>query len=192
MIIMPSNDIGKIVKKLHKEYPNKIGMMNNPFSFKKPYGIHAFDNGCFHRFDEEKYYSCLYKLKDPLFVVVPDVVGCHDRTLSLWKFYKNKIRHRIDAPLAFVAQDGCTLEQVPNDADWIFIGGLDPWKMDNIHKFIGDRPVHVGRVNGEGRLKYCESLGVKSVDGTGWLRQRNKQYNDFIRFFEGDNQCSLF
>ena len=93
---MPSNNVGQIVKDLFEKYPDKIGMLNNPFSFKKPYGIHAFDNGCFVSFDVVKYFSCLIKLRlmlekgfaqKPLFVVCPDVVGCHHRTLSLWHTY---------------------------------------------------------------------------------------------------------
>ena len=54
---MPSNDTSKIVRKLAKEFPEKIGMMNNPYSYKKPYGIHAFDNGCFVRFNENLYFQ---------------------------------------------------------------------------------------------------------------------------------------
>jgi hypothetical protein len=73
------------------------------------------------------------------------------------------------------------------------VGGLDPWKMDNIHKFVGlGKPVHVGRVNGIGRLKYCESLGVASVDGTGWMRSRDKQFYDFLEYFKGEKQRKLF
>ena len=65
--------------------------------------------------------------------------------------------------------------------------------MDNIKKFVGlGKPVHVGRVNSIGRVRYCESLGVASVDGTGWMRARDKKFYDFINYFEGDDQCSLF
>lgn len=194
MILMPSNDTGKIVKELAKKYPDKIGMLNTPFSFKTPYGLHAFDSGCFRRFDEKKYFQRLDQLKKHpklLFVVVPDVVGCHDRTLALWNYYYPVLK-RYNYPLAFVAQDGCTPDNVPNNCDWIFIGGLDPWKDRNIHKFVGEKPVHVGRVNGNGRLRYCKSVGVKSVDGTGWMIQRKKQFYDFIKYFEGDPQCQLF
>ena len=92
-------------------------------------------------------------------------------------------------PVAFVAQNGCTLDAVPKDADWIFIGGLDPWKQENIHNFIGDRPVHVGRVNGKGRVNYCKWLGVKSIDGTGWWKNH---YRNISALFEEEKQCSLF
>jgi hypothetical protein len=197
---MPTNNTGHVVRKLHKKYPEKIALLNNPFSIKKPIKMHAYDNGCFTQFDVVKYFSGLIKLRmmyekgwieKPLFVVCPDVVSCHNRTLSLWYTYSPQIK-AFGFPVAFVAQDGCEYEAVPKDADWIFIGGLDPWKMDNVHKFIGDRPVHVGRVNGIGRLKYCESIGVGSVDGTGWMRARDKKYYDFLEYFKGEKQCSLF
>ena len=201
MIIMPSNNTGRVVKDLFKKHPNKIALLLNPRNI-TPHQLqfkYAVDNDCYTKFDSVMYFSQLIKIRamyenglidKPMWVVVPDVVGCNDRTQVLWQFYYPKIKP-FGFKLAFVAQDGCELEGVPKEADIVFVGGRDPWKMDNIHKFIGDRPVHVGRVNGIGRLAYCESLGVDSVDGTGWLVQRGKQYNDFIRFFEGEKQCSL-
>ena len=181
---------------LAKEYPESIGILNTPFSWKKPFCKYALDNGCFTKFDEKKYFTMLGRAKnykEPMFVTFPDVIGCHDRTLILWHYYYPKIKP-YNYPIAFVAQDGCTPETVPGEADWIFIGGLDPWKKDNIHKFIGDKPVHVGRVNSLWFLEYCESLGVASVDGTGWMRARPKgrQYFDFIEWFEGNHQIGLW
>jgi len=201
MIVMPGNDTGPISRKYFKEYPDKIGILNTPFSWKNPReGVAwALDNGCFVRFDEKMFYDAIWKgltmfeKHPPLFIACPDVVGCHTRTLALWKHYYRKINHFSKGMnIAFVAQDGCRLEDVPVSADWIFIGGLDPWKKNNIHKFIGDRPVHVGRVNSLWMLEYCESIGVASVDGTGWMRARGKQYYDFINWFEGDPQRKLF
>ena len=193
---MPSNNTGKICMELAQEYPDKIAFLFNPtrkstkgFNF-----IYAVDNGCFSGFNEKLFFNYLDYLKSykkPMFVVSPDVVGCHDRTLALWYYYYPKLK-TYNYSLAFVAQDGCEPELVPKEADWIFIGGNDPWKMENIHKFIGSRPVHVGRVNGIGRLKYCESLGVSSVDGTGWMRARNKQFHDLMEYFVGEKQIAMF
>jgi hypothetical protein len=196
MIVMLSNNTGYTVKELYKKHDSKMALLLNPhriysslFNFR-----YAIDNAAFNRFNEPKFFELLEYSKDyqpPMFVAVPDVVGCHYRTLALWNHYEPKLR-RYSYPLAFVAQDGCTPEFVPNSADWIFIGGNDPWKMDNAHKFIGSRPVHVGRVNGIGRLKYCESIGVTSVDGTGWLRARGKQFNDIMEYFNGQKQRELW
>ncbi len=193
MIIMPSNNTGRVVKKLIKNFPDKIALLLNPRNI-RPHQLkikHALDNDCFKKFDENKYFDALNKVINPIFVVCPDVVGCHDRTYALWRYYYPKIKC-YKFPIAFVAQDGCKPEFVPKESDWIFIGGKDPWKMENIHKFIGSKPVHVGRVNGIGRLKYCESLGVASIDGTGWMLARDKKFYDLMEYFYGEKQCSLF
>ena len=195
MIVMPSNNVGPIPRKFFKEYPDKIAQLFSPDGWSKPKHQYALDNGAFKQFNEKKYFNMLLdatRYKKPLFCTVPDVVGCHDRTLALWWWYFDRIND-FGYPMAFVAQDGCTIETVPNNADWIFIGGLDPWKLENIHIFTeGTRPVHVGRVNSFARLEYCKRLGVKSVDGTGWMRARDKKYYDFIRWFEGDEQMKMF
>jgi len=193
MIFMPTNNTGKIVKELAKNFPEKIALLLNPREI-KPCQLkfkYALDNDCFNNFNEKKYFKALDKITNPIFVTCPDVVGCHSRTYALWQYYYPKIK-LYNFPVAFVAQDGCRPDTVPKEADWIFIGGLDPWKINNIHKFIGNKPVHVGRVNGIGRLKYCESLGVSSIDGTGWLRQRGKQFNDLMEYFKGEKQYGLF
>jgi hypothetical protein len=192
MIIMPSNNTSQIVRHLFKRFPDKIALLLNPRSI-TPHQLkfrHALDNDCFVQFNEKKFFECLKRLKNPIFVVCPDVVGCHDRTYALWQHYYPKIK-LYKYPIAFVAQDGCKPEFVPKKADWIFIGGKDPWKMNNVHKFIGNRPVHVGRVNGIKRLKYCESLGVASVDGTGWMRARDKKFYDLMEYFYEVKQCTL-
>lgn len=197
MIIMPSNNTGTVVQKLIEKYPDKLALLLNhhcirPHHFKFKYAI---DNAAFRNFNENLFYKLLdtsTQYQKPMFVVCPDVVGCHDRTLALWKHYYPSLLMRYNYPIAFVAQDGCKPELIPDAADWIFIGGNDPWKMDNIHKFIGTRPVHVGRVNGIGRLKYCESIGVASVDGTGWMLARDKKFYDLMQYFEREKQCSLF
>lgn len=196
MILMPSNNTGYVVKDLFGKHPDKIALLLNPqnqsphqFSYR-----YAIDNAAFIRFDEKAYFSILDKSKKhkpPMFIVCPDVVGCHDRTLALWHYYYPILR-RYNYPMAFVAQDGCEPDKVPDEADWVFIGGRDPWKMQNVYKYIGTRPVHVGRVNGINRLRQCEMLGATSVDGTGWLRARDKKFYDFLEWFEGSKQGELF
>ena len=193
MVIMLPNS-GYIVKGLHKTNNKKIGLMMNPRRWWKPFCKYALDNDCFNRFDEVQYLKVLDKTKEihpPIFITVPDVVGCHDRTLALWRWYY-PILKEYGYQLAFVAQDGCKPELVPKEADWIFIGGKDPWKFDNAHKFIGEKPVHVGRVNGIKRLEYCEKIGVASIDGTGWMRGRDKKFYDLIEYIKGVKQCSMF
>ena len=189
---MLSNNTGPVFRELWTRHSEKMALLLNPSrpnenAFRYRYAI---DNAAFKKFDERAFFRMLTdasKHQKPLFVVCPDVVGCHDRTIALWHYYYPTIK-TYGYPVAFVAQDGCSPGDIPDEADWIFIGGNDPWKMENAHRFVGNRPVHVGRVNGIGRLKYCESIGVASVDGTGWLRARGKQFNDIINYFKGQER----
>jgi len=193
MIVMPSNNTSKVVRELFDKYPDRIAILNNPTTIKYADMPNAYDNGCFLRFDETLYFLGLEKISNPMFVVCPDVVGCHDRTLALWRYYYPKIK-QYNYPIAFVAQNGCIPETIPKESDWIFVGGLDPWKMNNIEKFVNNgKPVHVGRVNSLARLQHCERLGVKSVDGTGWMMARDKKHYDLLDWFSGNfKQKSLF
>ena len=196
MILYPANHISKITKAIEEAYPGRLGIMNTPFSWKTPTGYYCLDNGCFKRFDEAAFFAMLEKAKGfhaPKFVTCPDVVGCHDRTAALWGVYSGRIR-ALGFSVAFVAQDGCTPKKIPDDADWVFIGGGDPWKSENIHRFVGlGLPVHVGRINTRNNLEYCERLGVDSVDGTGWMRARGKQFHDMLDWFGGiEKQRGLF
>jgi hypothetical protein len=193
MILMPSNNTGKVVRDLFKKYHDKIALLMSPDGFRKPPGMYALDNGAFKRFNEQSFFKMLDsvpKLNPPIFVVCPDVVGCHDRTIALWHYYYPKLKP-YGFQLAFTAQDGCTPEAIPDECDWIFIGGTNGWKSKNIEQYIGMRPVHVGRVNSIGFVKYCESIGVASIDGTGWMRAKGKQYYDFINYFNGEVQLGL-
>ena len=95
-------------------------------------------------------------------------------------------------PLAFVAQDGMTPADVPNNAYAVFVGGSTDWKLKNAHIFKGSATwLHVGRVNSEERIRWAEGIGADSVDGTGFFRARDKKYNAFIEFFEGRKQMEI-
>ena len=95
-------------------------------------------------------YAMLQKIMNaPMFVVVPDVVGDFNETLREWDRWTTSgwlIEYGFE--LAFVAQDGCTPDDVPDNADWVFIGGTPDWKTGNIYRFCKAHPkVHVGGVN---------------------------------------------
>ena len=80
-------------------------------------------------------------------------------------------------PVALVAQDGLTTQTAPWDAfDAICIGGTTTWKLGaearalvGIARALG-KHTHMGRVNSIRRLRYAESIGVQSVDGTGYSK----------------------
>lgn len=190
MILFYATASNKYTRGYHETCPDKIGIMLSPTSgYLNPRGIYAIDNGAFSKFNEKEFIRMLnksYHIHKPLFVVCPDVLGCHDRTSALWNHYQPKIK-KYKYPIAFVAQDGCEPELVPNNADWIFVGGKDPWKDKNIHKYIGlGKPVHVGRVNYTKRYNLCKALGVDSIDGSGFFRGDKVQLKLFIDHFKGE------
>lgn len=119
------------------------------------------------------------------FAVCPDVFHpdgspCHEPTLERWREWAPKMRRHGFTP-AFVLQVGCsTYEQVPDDAEVLFIGGTDPYKL-NAYPFSGQvgaitrqanedgRWVHMGRVNSGKRFRAARAMGgvgCDSVDGT--------------------------
>lgn len=139
----------------------------------------AADNGAFSGFDERAFLRMLDNLKGVdgcMWVACPDVVGDAQATLDL--FYPWAGRLRADGwPVALVAQDGLENQLVPWDRfDCLFIGGSTDWKVgQSARHLVGlakrhGKLVHVGRVNTPGRIRYCASIGVDSIDGTQWSR----------------------
>lgn len=63
-----------------------------------------------------------------------------------------------------------------SEIEALFIGGDDEFKMGPAAQELAaaarDRGkwLHVGRVNTLRRLRYCQSIGADSVDGTSWAR----------------------
>ncbi|MHA2113700.1 MAG: hypothetical protein ACW98W_19745 [Candidatus Hodarchaeales archaeon] len=172
---MPTNNTGKMVKDLYQKYPEKMALLLNPQCYRPSQFNYryAVDNNAFIRFDEKMYFNFLDKTKKydpPMWIVSPDIVGCHDRTFALWHYYYARLKS-YGYPIAFVCQDGCKPELIPDEADWWFIGGSPKtdWKATHLLNFTVNKkkPIHVGRVNSVSFAKYCEILGVDSVDGTG-------------------------
>lgn len=194
MMIMPSNDLSGICHFIAGRYPGMIGMLNTPLSWKNPpvYMPWALDNGCFTEWNPDNFRHSLRRSKlvhAPLWVAVPDVVADAEATLKRW----HKWHRQIDFPLAFVCQDGHEPQDVPQKAMCCFIGGSTEWKLNNADKFKGvAKLLHIGRVTTLGRLKWAKQIGADSVDGSGFFRGRGKQYNDFIEWFLGRKQQSLW
>jgi hypothetical protein len=189
MMVMPANNCHRLVHRWAKEYPGRIGHLYSPDGFRGPYQHlqYALDNGAYGYFARgeiweappwmrmlEKAAKCDQK---PLWIAVPDVVGNREATLAFWNSWSATARRLCpDVPLAFVAQDGMALSDVPDDAEVVFIGGSTEWKWSVVWLWARSLPhVHVGRVNGYHRLYECQRAGVKSVDGTGWFRGRDRQ-----------------
>jgi hypothetical protein len=107
-----------------------------------------------------------------LFATAPDVVGNAAATLALSAPMYAPIREA-GYLVALVAQDGLEGLPVPwDDFDALFIGGTTGWKLSDAAADIAQEAkrrgkwVHMGRVNSLRRLRYAESIGCDSADGT--------------------------
>jgi hypothetical protein len=68
-----------------------------------------------------------------------------------------------------------TPDDVPDDADIVFVGGTTEWKWKNILMWTKNfKRVHVGRVNSYGLLWKAHEAGAESCDGTGWFREPSR------------------
>ena len=140
----------------------------------------AADNGCYaqgDRFDLARYLRWLerpeWSRERCLFAVAPDVVGDAQATWARSAPVLPQLRQR-GYRAALVAQDGFD----PGATDWaafdvLFIGGTTKWKCSEaaFSAIAAARArgqwVHVGRVNGEARLRAFAAAGAQSADGTG-------------------------
>lgn len=127
---------------------------------------------------DDAYLDWLFNLlplaEDCRFVVAPDVVGDAAATWARARPMLPRIR-ALGLPVAFVAQDGLTYPScgLPwGEFDVLFIGGTTEWKLGATARGIAAEAkeqgkwVHMGRVNGWGRLRYARQIGCDSVDGT--------------------------
>ena len=106
------------------------------------------------------------------FATAPDVVGDAAATLQLSRPYLAQIR-QFGYPAALVAQDGLENEVIPwSEFDVLFIGGTTEWKLGPAAAEIvreakaRGKWVHMGRVNSRKRMRYADSIGCDSTDGT--------------------------
>jgi hypothetical protein len=187
VIVMPSNNTGFDAGYLAGAYQGRFGHLFSPAGWRKPrWGLpYALDNGAFARWDEAAFVNMVQTVaglvttrtivNPPLWVIVPDVVADRAATLERWREWAPKLKP-FGWPLAFAVQDGMTQDDVPNDAEVIFVGGSTDWKWRTVWDWTRhNRRVHVGRVNGYEWLWRCHEAGVESCDGTGWFRGRLEQ-----------------
>lgn len=200
---MPSNNTGFDCGRLFGMFPNKLAHLHSCERLSEPKkGIPwALDNGVFGAFtsgriwSEEPFYSFLdaYSAWNPMWAVVPDWVGDRDKTLELWKKHSPALKS-FGVPLAFAAQDGMNPDDVPKDADIIFVGGSTSWKWRNLLMWTKNFPrVHVGRVNSRRLLEIAEESGAESCDGTGWFRdpKRTQELEDYLKYKNQQSKLSL-
>lgn len=158
-----------------QKYPDYAAWMFSPdmHHSKERHGLPLYcDNGAFSGLNIPKWSRMLDKFADVSeWNVVPDVVADHDGTLALWDVYA----HKVPNP-AFVGQNGCTPDAIPENAVCFFVGGDTEWKLSQeaVACIRGAQArgikVHIGRVNTINRLRFAYNLGVDSVDGSGFAR----------------------
>lgn len=137
----------------------------------------AADNGRYsapENYSDAKFLAWLAAMpvESCLFATAPDVVGDAAATLALSGPMFAPIR-MLGYPVALVAQDGLEDLAVPwDDFDVLFIGGSTAWKLGPAAADIAGEArrrgkwVHMGRVNSLRRMRYAESIGCDSADGT--------------------------
>jgi len=180
-----------IIKEVGVEMYNKhLGGFNAPtgyydHSYCETNGIAwGIDNGAFTGFKPERFLKLIvrYSLqaKHCKFVVLPDRVSDSRATATLFDLWYPTIK-ATGLPIALAAQDGLTIENIDFDRiDALFIGGSTEWKLGSeaLHlitkaKTLG-KWVHMGRVNGNKRLRYAKAIGCDSVDGSSYARFKSK------------------
>lgn len=182
-------------------YPGSVGVLIGPSYGKKvpvdKWMPFVLDNDAFtcwrdkKSWDFESWIKMLRWIRmtglRPLWAAVPDVVTNREATLANWPIYSPLIK-RLGWNTAFCVQDGMTPDDVPDDADVIFVGGSDSWKFVNLRMWTENFPrVHCARVNPISKIEMCDRLGCESVDGTGWFRaaDRADHLPALERFIEG-------
>jgi hypothetical protein len=137
----------------------------------------AADNGRYsapQNYTDTGYLAWLVKMPvaSCLFATAPDVMGDAAATLALSAPMFAPIRS-LGYPVALVAQDGLKELDIPWPRfDALFIGGTTEWKLGMAAAGIVREAkrrgvwVHMGRVNSLRRMKYAESIGCDSADGT--------------------------
>jgi hypothetical protein len=197
MMIFPANGTGTRIGWLAGK-TGKIGLLFSPGGERDPYRLpFALDNGRYgawikNREWDEAAWRKLLRFADkqkqkPRFVLVPDVVTSRKNTRLEWDRFAPDLIGKYT--LAYAAQDGATKEDIPPQADLVFVGGSTNWKWETVGYWASNFPrVHVGRVNQPTRLPELKAMGVESCDGTGWFRGDQKQQAGLERFLLEENQ----
>ena len=180
---MPANVYDPEVRELARRYPGRIGNLLSPGAWRGPLAdYYALDSGRYNAvgWTEKAYWEHLDTAAarpiPPKWAAVPDVFLDYNATLWAWEYWAPRIRRTYGWPIAFVWQNGITVDDVKNytDAEVQFIGGddnLHAGKYTMVKQAVGGFPrVHVGRVNAPRPALKCWDWGVESIDGTGWRR----------------------
>ncbi|GGR17144.1 hypothetical protein [Deinococcus ruber] len=126
-----------------------------------------------HGYDEAAYFRHLERMakfaSTCAFVVVPDVPGSGEETLTVYLQDAPTIA-LFGFPLAYVLQDGAENFDLP-PCDVAFLGGTDAWRLKwgaTLLQRAREEGLgtHVGRVNSDVRMSALRFTAADSVDGT--------------------------
>jgi len=207
LVVMPSNNTGSVVRDLSTRFPGRLAHLMTPGGWRRPFMPYALDNGAFGAYLSGKPFNRVAfgrllaqaltwdgkgkanEWYPPLWVAVPDVVADARATIDAWAEWAPKLRP-YGWPLAFVVQDGMVRQDVPEDADYVFVGGTLAWKWTWVPAFAAwfGKRLHVGRVNSPAALDWLDQLGVGSCDGTGWLRGDPRQLRGLVDFLADERR----
>lgn len=169
-----------------------LGQMVTPNSGNRlePDVTWALDNGCFgDQWSEGRWVATLDRYEGApgcLFAVVPDVVCDAAATDERWERYAPTVKER-GYLAAYVTQNGC--QAVPDDADVVFTGGDDAWKLSpEAQQLAAGRPSHMGRVNSLRRLRFAAAHDYDSVDGTFLAFGPDVNLPRLLRYVKATNQ----
>lgn len=191
-----------ITKRLWQRYPKNVGYIIQPTNIGKldlfvPYGLdnraHSLwkngrkfgDNGSDRQFLKMlEFYAQQHH--QPEWVAVPDKVCDPETTLRQWKTWAPIVKD-FNFQTAFVVQEGHKLQDVPNDADFVFIGGgSDQWRWPAVKEFCPRFPSHIGMVNGK-KIWFAHCAGAISCDGSGWFRGDPNQMMILLDYLKAVN-----
>jgi hypothetical protein len=197
LIYLTSNLSGVTRRAAYAQNP-ALGLLLSPSGWRRPWcELWACDNDVFsHRTDagwwrregETRWLKMLDKLTQlppPLWCILPDVVGNWDETIERAHFYRSEVEGR-GLRVALALQDGCIWKEAFDFAPFcVFVGGSTEWKWANVARVISifqnKSWVHVGRVNGERRIRQVRKMGADSADGTGLCRFFDAQLPQVLR-----------
>lgn len=204
-MVMCSNHYSMQFGYLCGKYPGRLGWLISPGGWRTEppkYVSYALDNGAFvawknrTEWDESAFWALLERAmacrQEPLWVVVPDVVGDPAATMQKWDAWSVILRKAgITWPLAFAAQDGMKLAHAPKNADVIFVGGGTEWRWNTLRTWTKHfKRVHVGMANSERLLWQAHESGAESSDGTGWFKnpQMVEELERYLSLSSGQGQ----
>lgn len=151
----------------------------------------ACDNSAFGGFEPGRFVRMLERLRDwpgCEWVTAPDVVADAEATLLAFEQWESVLRVNYGRPVALVAQDGLSADDVPwSDIRCLFVGGTTEWKLGaDARELVAEakargKRVHVGRVGTRKRIRYCQAIGADSIDGGVFSTHPRQAFRNFTR-----------